>query len=183
MNAMDPQKKEIWEFLNRELAKLKTITEISNSLFENVELANNAYNQFFQLILDSFTRQVAVSIYCFFDKKHSWSLYQFSECISENEIKKVENAAKEIVELRHERVAHLTRKKTVKHNSNFSFLSDQGVKLLNELIEEIHQLLHKVSTHYHLGSSWAMQYPDIKSSYELLIEALKAQEEIDKTVS
>jgi len=177
---VDSSKKEVWNFLNRELAKLKTVSDVSDSLFDNIEVAQNAYNPFFQLLLDSFTRQVAVGIYCFFDKKHSWSLYQFSECITESEITEAEKDAEVFIELRHERIAHLTRKKSVRHSSNFSFLSEKGIKQLDALIVKIHGLLHKVSTHYNLGSAWAIEYPDIRSSYELLIEALKAHEDEDK---
>lgn len=172
---MDENKKEIWNFLNRELAKLKTVAEISDSLFDNIEIGNNAYNQFFQLVLDAFTREVAVSIYCFFDRRHSWSLYQFPECISEAEIAALEAEANDFIELRHEKVAHLSRKKTVRHN-NFSFLSEKGVESLKALIDNIHKLLQKVSVHHQLGSAWALEYPDVKSAYQLLIERLKDTE-------
>lgn len=171
---MTESKKEVWNFLNRELAKLKTVTEISNSLFDNIEIGNNAYNPFFQLVLDAFTREVAVSVFCFFDKKHSWSLYQFPECISESEITTLETEAKDFIDLRHEKVAHLSRKKTVRHN-NFSFLSEKGIESLRILIPKIHNLLHKVSEYHNLGSTWALDYPDVRSSYQLLIEQLKQE--------
>lgn len=168
-------KLEAWHFLNKELARIKVTADSYNRLFDSIEVGDNRYNQILQLVLDGFSRAMSTGIAIYFDKRRdSWSLYKFLE-LEVNEIDTIRDKAREIIDLRNSAYSHLS--KNVKHVNNFSFLTEKGLKIINETIEGIYILLHEISKANNYKESYALDWIGIGTSLDCLLEDLTFREQ------
>lgn len=171
--------KSAWIYMNRELAKLNVITECYNKIFDNIEINENAYNQFLQLVLDSFSSQLVTGLTRFFDKrKDSWSLYKLG--LENNRVKQIELRAQDLISLRHKQVAHFANGYELK--SNYLLLSDNGSMLAKEVINEVHELLSEVGREKYAGSVYALTWAGVENSLDVLVENLELVSHILKNM-
>lgn len=168
---MNSEQKDVWDFLNKELAKLRVSISVYNKIFENVNINDNAYNQAFQLLLDGLTRQIAVGFYTFFDRtKRAWSLYRLPTA-SRSKIDELRSEAQDIIDLRSDRLAHLSR--SAIHKDNFVFISDKGLKIIEVSISKIHSMLSDIAKNSSINEVWALDWVGVESSVEILFEHLE----------
>jgi len=162
---------EIWQYLCRELSKLNNIIYAYNKIFFNIEIKDKNYGQIFQLILDSFTRNISVSIDLFFQKrKDVWSLYSFDK-INKNEIEKIKKKAQQFIIMRNNKIAHLSN--NITHKDNFQFFTLKGINQIREIVKEMENLLKKVSDKYEFRADYIFNWQMIDSSLDCLINDLK----------
>lgn len=149
---MNEAEYKIWCFFCKELAKLNNILYAYDKIFSNIEIRKNRYNQFFQLILDSLTRNIAVTLDLFFQKrKNVWSLYKFDK-ISKIAINKIKKKAMPYIQLRHNKFAHLPDGKV--YEDNFDFFTLKGIKEVKEIINMITEMLTKINTKEQYFFEW-----------------------------
>ena len=168
-NKINNTEYEIWNYLFKELAKINTLCKVYDKIFAEIEIKNNRYNVIFQIILDSLTRNIVVSLANFFNKrKDNWSLYDFNK-IKNSEIDTLKRKAMPILSLRYNRFAHLN--KNLIHKNNFEFLSLKGIKDLLEINKSIKKLLEKVN----LKETYYSEFQGVRPSLENLLNDLNRE--------
>ena len=162
--------KAAWVYMNRDLAKLNLIVDCYDKLFNKIEVNDNAYNQFFQLMLDSFSARLVTGLTRFFDKRNdSWSLSMLG--VGDNDIQQIKAATQELITLRHKQVGHFA--KGYESQSNFLFLTDKGIGIARNTIMQIHQLLSDIGRQNYGGHVYALTWSGVESSLEILLEHLE----------
>lgn len=173
-------KKEAWEYLNKELARLKVTADAYNKLFDSIEARGNSFNQAIQLILDGWSRSMSLGLSLFFDhRKDTWSLYRFSE-LDNKALDGIKEKAQEIIDLRMNKYAHLS--KNINHADNFAILTDKGLKIVNSAILEIYQQLHLISQSNKYNAQYALDWIGMSSSIDLLVDYLSKEQTDDNTI-
>ena len=161
----------IWGFLYREIAKLKVIIDCYEKFFNNIEQKNNRYNEIFQIILDSFSSYVFVTVGKYFDKtKGSWSLYRF-KLLNNKKIDKSRVLAQEFIDFRNNRTAHFS--KNITHSNNFIFLTDTGVSKVRNIIDEINILMIEINSLYGYNEGYILDWIGTDSSIDNMLDDLK----------
>ncbi len=168
---MNREQREVWDFLNKELAKLKVSIQVYHKTFDNININNDAYNLVFQLFLDGLTKQLSIGLSVFFDRtRTAWSLYRLPGA-NRSKIEQLRSLAQEIIDLRDERLAHLSR--NISHKDNFVLLTATGLQIVKNSVAEVHSMLSQIAKSNSINESWALDWVGVESSAEILIEHLR----------
>jgi hypothetical protein len=161
---------EIWHFLSKELSKLYDIVDCYDKIYLNIGVKNNKYNLFFQLILDGFTRNIAITLDILFQKRKGvWSLYGFDEFKSEIDL--IRKRANYYLMLRNNKFGHLSQ--NFIHSGNFYFFNKAAIDEIREIINDVAGLLAKISKSKGKNESYAMGFIGLDSSIDVLFRDLK----------
>lgn len=146
--------KEIWEHLSKELAKANTVLSLSRKILTSILFVRARYNLFTITILDSYTREIFLSVHNLFDKKLSWSLYSL-EGLSDTEnerILELETKCGKYIKVRHEEIGHSSRRVRLEKHKRLQWLPDEELEkewIGNyELIPGTKEILDKLRKKY-----------------------------------
>ncbi|MBI5071985.1 hypothetical protein HZB93_03815 [Candidatus Falkowbacteria bacterium] len=162
---------ELWNFLYKKLLKIKKFVFAYDKVITNIELNKYRYDEAFQLILDSFSRTMAVELALFFDRrKDVCSLYTF-EKLDRKEITKICNEAESFILMRHTEVGHLS--KYINHGNDFVFYTKTGILKIKEILDSLDVLLQNVNKIYNFNKYYNGEtFEEIEKSFEYLFNDL-----------
>lgn len=170
------KKKEIdykshWHFFCRELAKINNIIYAYDKIFLNIETKNSCYSEFFELVLNSFAKQIIVNLDLFFQKrKDVWSLYKFDK-IDKKKINNIKKITESYIIMRNNKTAHLSDK--INHKNNFELLTLKGINEIKKIAKELEEILTEVSSLYNFKEQYIFNWQGINHSLDCLIEDIK----------
>ncbi len=166
--------KEIWEHLNKEVAKLNTLVRTSQKIASSVLYKSSRYNLFAITILDAFTRVVSLSLYYLFDEKYSWSLYSISDLtgIEKIKVEALEKQTEKYIKFRHQEIGHSSKQVAVDKHNRFQWFSKSELENLSSLISSISELLHFFSQNRNFRETYAHEWGGVNLSLQRLVEDL-----------
>lgn len=169
----EEERKEIWHFLYREWSKLHDLIYAYDKIARNAEVKGNRYNAGFQLLMDSLTRNIAITIDLFFQNpKRYWSLYSLDyESKLKKEINKVKKEAEFCIMLRSNNFAHLP--KEAEQKGNFRFFNFATIDKLKNILNNINDILLTIGRNDGRDESYTEGFIGVQEEISLLIEDLK----------
>lgn len=169
----EKEREEIWHFLYKEWSKLHDLIYAYNKIARNAEIKENRYNAAFQLLMDSLTRSIAITIDLFFqNSKRYWSLYSLDyESKLKKDIDKVKKEAEFCIILRSNNFAHLP--KEVEQKGNFRFFNFVAIDKLKDILNNINDILITIGRNDGRDESYTEGFIGVQDEVGLLIEDLK----------
>lgn len=163
---------QVWAFFCKELGKAKVLISCYRTIIDKMDVNDDAYNQFFQLILDSMTSKIALIIsYCFDTQNDAWRITRIvTNLTAQSEVKDLETKAEPILEFRHKRTAHLG--KDVAHNGHFKIFTSRLLDEAEQIIDELVAILNKHGAGKY-GYAIVPDWVGIKSQAEVMFEHLE----------
>lgn len=137
---------EAWHFLFKEWSKLNDMVYTYDQIFRNINISQNRYNIFFQLLLDSLTRGIAISIDIYFQEgKRYWSLSKFKANLN---LKKSISLAKEKVafcsNLRNNKFAHIPKSNNLEGAGNLWYFNEVAIQRIKETLDDIGSIMVEI---------------------------------------
>ena len=171
---IDTSDKTVWEHLSRELAKANTLIDLSKRILKSILFTRGRYEMFAITMLDSFRRTILLSIYHFFDKKYSWSLYSLSDLSAADKSKILELLRKATVyiKLRHKEVGHSSNKSHLEDLKRFKWLPGDELEKIEALFKDISIFLNSYGMRKY-NEGYTLHYLEPSTSFQCLIEDLE----------
>lgn len=161
--------KDIWQYLIKDLGKVKELLDMSEKLLEKLNAKNGRYFQSFVVIMDSLTTNIFITLARFFETdSKSWSLYSFG--LKKDIIKKAAKEAESLIQERHIKIAHLDRGES--HVHHFRYLDPVGIKKTREIVKSIASILEIIRLRICPKEVYVLGWLDIENSLDNMLEDL-----------
>lgn len=166
-----PTDEQVWSFFCKELGKAKVLIDCYKTISNKMDVNEDAYNQFFQLVLDSMTSKITLIIsYCFDAQNDAWRITRIiTDLNDQSAIKELEARAEPILQFRHKRTAHLGM--DVSHYGHFKIFTSKLLDEAEQLINDVVVCLNKHGASKY-GYAIAPDWVGIKSQAEVMFEHL-----------
>lgn len=175
-----------WDFFCREVAKANDTLNIIDKTWHHINLNQNAYNEYFALIIDALTTKVFLHLGHLFDTQDdSLRLTRIiTDPAHQKRLQELKLEAAPFLEYRHKQHAHLSRVKTeINYDSNFRLMDERSLIKISEILTEVSKLLRQWGINHNEGNIVADRWGNIATSTDILFEHLTEYELIRSKMS